>query len=150
MNWDVVGAIGELIGALAVILTLFYLASQIRQNTQMMRSTVREQRTASTQKALSEFLLHADILIKAMSGVELEGTDAVRFHLVVTLMIRDFETYYYQHSQGLFDESEWLGVKVTIHRRISSPHIQKVWLETQDEYSDKFQQFLGSLFEASA
>ena len=31
MNWDAVGAIGEIVGALAVVATLGYLASQIRQ-----------------------------------------------------------------------------------------------------------------------
>ena len=33
MSWDAIGAIGELLGALAVIATLAYLAKQIRQNT---------------------------------------------------------------------------------------------------------------------
>ncbi len=31
MNWDAIGAIGEIIGAAAVVLTLAYLAAQIRQ-----------------------------------------------------------------------------------------------------------------------
>ena len=31
MNWDAIGAIGEIIGAIAVVSTLFYLAVQIRQ-----------------------------------------------------------------------------------------------------------------------
>ena len=34
MNWEALGAIGELIGAVAVMATLIYLAIQIRQNTQ--------------------------------------------------------------------------------------------------------------------
>jgi hypothetical protein len=33
MNWDAIGAAGEVIGALAVVLTLAYLAIQIRQST---------------------------------------------------------------------------------------------------------------------
>ena len=32
MNWDAFGAIGEAVGAIAVIATLFYLAVQIHQN----------------------------------------------------------------------------------------------------------------------
>lgn len=32
MNWDAVGAIAELIGGLAMLLTLIYLSVQIRQN----------------------------------------------------------------------------------------------------------------------
>jgi hypothetical protein len=36
MNWDAIGAIGETLGALAVIATLIYFSIQIRQNTRMM------------------------------------------------------------------------------------------------------------------
>ena len=32
MNWEALGAIGEIVGAVAVIATLAYLAVQIRQN----------------------------------------------------------------------------------------------------------------------
>ena len=39
MNWEAAGAIGEIIGALAVFLTLIYLALQIRQNTKAVRAS---------------------------------------------------------------------------------------------------------------
>jgi hypothetical protein len=39
MNWDAMGALAELAGALGVILTLIYLSSQLRQNTKALRST---------------------------------------------------------------------------------------------------------------
>ena len=37
MNWEAIGAIGEVLGAAGVIFTLVYLAVQIRQNTAMTR-----------------------------------------------------------------------------------------------------------------
>ena len=37
MNWEALGAISELVGALAVIATLLYIALQIRQNTKAIR-----------------------------------------------------------------------------------------------------------------
>lgn len=37
MNWDAVGAVGEVIGATAVILTLLYLARQVRQSNVLAR-----------------------------------------------------------------------------------------------------------------
>ena len=37
MNWDALGAIGELVGATAVVLTLGYLAVQIRQSSKSSR-----------------------------------------------------------------------------------------------------------------
>ena len=39
MNWDAIGAIGEVIGAIAVVGTLGYLAVQIRQNTRNVESS---------------------------------------------------------------------------------------------------------------
>jgi hypothetical protein len=39
MNWEALGAIAELRGAIGVIATLFYLASQIRQNTKSIRAS---------------------------------------------------------------------------------------------------------------
>ena len=42
MNWDAIGAIGEIIGAVAVLVTLLVLVFQLRQNTKEMRAnTVR-------------------------------------------------------------------------------------------------------------
>ena len=32
MNWEAIGALGEVVGAIAVVLTLAYLAIQVRQN----------------------------------------------------------------------------------------------------------------------
>lgn len=33
MNWEAIGAVGEALGSIAVLVTLIYLAIQIRQNT---------------------------------------------------------------------------------------------------------------------
>ena len=34
MNWDAIGAISEILAAIVVVITLIYLAKQIRQNSQ--------------------------------------------------------------------------------------------------------------------
>jgi type III secretory pathway lipoprotein EscJ len=38
MNWEAIGAIGEWVGAVAVLATLIYLAVQIKQNTRQLKS----------------------------------------------------------------------------------------------------------------
>ena len=48
VNWEAVSAIGEIVGAIAVVVTLAYLAVQIRQNTQVARSTARQAITQTT------------------------------------------------------------------------------------------------------
>ena len=39
MDWSAVGAIGEVFGAVAVVLSLIYVAAQVRQNTSALRSS---------------------------------------------------------------------------------------------------------------
>ena len=51
MNWDALGAIGEIVGALGVIATLAYLAVQVRQNTGAIRGATLN---AVTQAQVSE------------------------------------------------------------------------------------------------
>ncbi len=52
MNWDALGAIAELIGAVAVLLTLIYLAIQSRQNNELVKFHVLQ-----TENNLENFLL---------------------------------------------------------------------------------------------
>ena len=42
MNWEAVAAIAESVGAIFVVITLLYLAVQIRQNTAMNASAIRQ------------------------------------------------------------------------------------------------------------
>ena len=49
MNWDAIGAVGEIIGAAAVVVSVFYLAAQVRKQTE-------EERLSATRE-LSELFL---------------------------------------------------------------------------------------------
>ena len=42
MNWDALGAIAEILGALGVIITIAYLAVQVRQNSRQVASSLAE------------------------------------------------------------------------------------------------------------
>ena len=50
MNWDAIGAIGELLGALVVVITVGYLAVQVRQNTAQQK----REETVSIQRGQNE------------------------------------------------------------------------------------------------
>jgi hypothetical protein len=48
MNWDAAGAIADILAAAGVIISLFYLATQIRQNTKALRSASYHQAAQQT------------------------------------------------------------------------------------------------------
>ena len=45
MNWDAIGAIGEIVGAFGVMVTLIYLALQIRQNSKTIEAQMYQARS---------------------------------------------------------------------------------------------------------
>ena len=59
MNWDALGAVAELIGAVGVIVTLAFLAFQIRQNSTLLKTNTR-QLEQNHQVAISRALSQAD------------------------------------------------------------------------------------------
>ena len=52
MNWEAIGAIGEIIGAISVLATLIFLSSQLRQNTMSFSNKVREVQHLLSSKSL--------------------------------------------------------------------------------------------------
>jgi hypothetical protein len=52
VNWDAIGAIAELLGAVGVIASLVYLATQIRQSREQMSQNTRALRAGTYQQFL--------------------------------------------------------------------------------------------------
>ena len=64
MNWAAIGAIGEIIGAVSVVLSLIHLAVQIRQNTQQVEEQCRTQHQNSLLGARSSFTEWRSMIIQ--------------------------------------------------------------------------------------
>ncbi len=146
MNWSAIGAVGETLGAIAVLVSLIYLARQIRQNTRMMKSTVRQQLAAASQGVLLKMAEHADVGAKVALGEDLTPAENIRMRLLLRATFRGWENYAYQHQQDLLDPSEWRGVRENMRRgMLALPLARNEWLSTRDEYSDVLQKTLDAL-----
>jgi hypothetical protein len=85
MNWNAVGAIGEILGALAVFISLVYLASQIRANTLQSRASMAASITVE-QSRLLESLGDPSLAKVAMKLVQGEVLDPVERFRFVAIM----------------------------------------------------------------
>ena len=76
MNWEAVSAIGELIGALAVLLTLVFLIVQIRQNTIALQQQGSRESTSSLAQLTGVVMQPevASIICRAYQGEDPELT----------------------------------------------------------------------------
>ncbi len=150
MNWDAIGAIGELLGAIGVILTLVYLAFQIRQNTKQLvqnalsasASAVNASVTAlrENRRSVYESAELTDIWLKGQHHPrELAESESYRFRLV---MINGLDTLWDVYCQTIvtgYSPETWerQGVS-TLERVVASPGGRLFWTQLRDSYSNEF------------
>jgi len=149
MNWEATGAISELIGAIAVVVTLAYLAVQIRQNSKALYSSTRFE-IAKTQMDIN-FLLaqHPDLAVGAyaiLQGKEgMSEKDQLAASQYITGMFRTFENQFYAYREGTFSESVWGGYRRNIAWNAGQPKFPEFWKERRPLFSEDFAVLVDSL-----
>jgi len=146
MNWDAISAISEIVAATAVIITLAYLAVQIRQNNELLRSESRQTLVSNDVTSLSANLDHADVFAKYVSGCELSEADQLRISFMFALDLRNREFEYFQYKNGLLDEETWLAYRHVILINHSSESGKKWWDQIGRKIVDpKFAELIDEL-----
>ena len=90
MNWEAVSAIGEIVGALAVFVTLIYLAIQIRQNTITVQAAANQGTTDRETNAIIQMINNPDILI-SITKQELTVGEIEKLYSFLSLIRRNHE-----------------------------------------------------------
>jgi hypothetical protein len=140
------GSIGEFLGSLVVLISLVYLAIQVKRNTETARSS-------AYQAIVSEFssLNHAmagtaDLSMLFVNAMESFATlridEKARMSQIFFVLFRNFENMYYQYYKGYLEDDVWIGWKrlmLTYHAR---PGFQSWWSMRSDTFSPLFVEFL--------
>ena len=130
MNWEALGAIAELLGALAVFLTLAYLTIQVRQNSkaldlqnQFSAAQIMQSRT-DTVMSLNSTVLSSPENLEAMAMAtvtpeilnpdEMNPVERRRYALLLNMSRSLFENVYEQYRQGFLTEDFYQGIEQNI------------------------------------
>ena len=149
MNWEAVGAIGEVVGAAGVIATLGYLAIQIRQNTKALRTD--SYRAWSEQinrfNTLSvEIPGFADINMRAFTSPEsLSDEEWSKVSSVWLSIMHLFETLYIGAMEGTVDQKLWKAEEQSLLHFIAQPAVAKWWDLNPYGFTLDFRQHVDSL-----
>jgi hypothetical protein len=107
MNWEAVAAIAEAVGALAVFVSLIYLAYQIRQNTASIKASSYDSFVSHTSNLAALLLSNEDLGRAWGRGLakpdELTPTDRQRFHSLMLRFYRQLESAHRQSASGLIE-----------------------------------------------
>ena len=87
MNWEAIGAVGELVGALAVLVTLVYLSMQIRQNTKSVQAAAVDSVNSQVSRCREVIFADAEVANMFRRGnqdpASLSEDDAIRYRLLI-------------------------------------------------------------------
>lgn len=111
MSWEAAGALSEMIGAAAVVVSVVYLAIQVRTASKAATTTLRDAVFASLYQW--NYHLTADAAFAAMfhRGLQdyesLSAEEKPRFIHTIYSFFKVFENIYRHFLQGAIDEATW-------------------------------------------
>ena len=128
MNWDAIGAIGEIIGAIAVVATLFYLARQIKDNAQQVRiNSVTDLNSVYNDSFLPIYNSHENMAIWVQglrAPEELPEVEREIFFLFVRRLLNPFETVVSQYLAGTLDQHQFDRYREWTKWFVGTPGVQ--------------------------
>ena len=148
MNWSAIGAIGEIVGATGVIISLVYLATQIRnQNQEAKISSARSVWESFREMTRSlEDSSTAELYLAAADNYEnLTDIQKTQYIALAQRFMRVWEEAYYLNQQGRLDEHIWDAMDWQYARFLGTDGGRKFWELRKEGFSRDFQDYIGSV-----
>ena len=136
MNWDAIGAIGQLLGALAVVITLGYLAVQVRVARSTAADTNRLTRAVGVREALLAAMNNVDLIetLVGAYGAETYFKDlAAKFSLSINQAARAdmYNLHWFWLHWGQFSSAKNRDDVIELSRHIrtfyATPIVRYSW-----------------------
>lgn len=139
------GAVGELVGGVAIIVSLIYVGLQIRQSTQASRA-------ATSQAFSAQYTTHMhkitnadfrDIFWRGIGGLEnLKGSEQAAFLAFLGGLIRTWESFYLQKQQGAFESRIFDAWLIQLLDLFAQPGTLEYWAMRRHQFTPEFVDFL--------
>ena len=143
---DVLGNLGDFIGGFGVVVTVIYLAYQVRQNTASTRSATYQSVVADVSEWTLQLGLNPESARIYITGIEkletLSREERAQFNFILASVIRHFENIHFQYLSGAIDHDIWDGWSSRILGVLGKPGV-KIWWDSQKSvFSNDFQSFV--------
>ncbi len=161
MNWDAIAALSELLAAIGVVVSLLYLALQVRQNTDHVRLNSESlgmahemggaQMAVDISMALASDPEFSDLVRRAIRGEgELTPVERFRFASYMLGSVTVFQAGHYNYRRGFADSEAWSGHERQMMRMMSSPAARAWWVRAGPQFSAPFAEYMDGLLGSDA
>lgn len=143
------GALGELIGGVAIIVSLLYVGAQVKQNTKAERASAAQAFVdihAQLVLHISGNKVFRDIYWRGLGGLSaLQGNETAAFGAWCIQTFRAWESFYFQWKEGVFEDELWAGWQRQFTDLFGYPGIQELWAVRRHQFNDEFCELVDNL-----
>ena len=149
VNWEAISAIGQIVGALAVVISLIYLAREVRSNARATRDASERSMSDRISLIIRQLSSRSEIRELYYRGIHdyesLEGADLVGFGVFMLEMFRSNEELYYQLLEGKLDPRLWSGSEAALRDINAYPGVQAWWRLRSHWFSAEYAKHINQL-----
>lgn len=135
-------SIAVILQGLGVILTLVFLAVELRQNTRALRANAFQTVASEFARFDGQFVYdpaYADLVLRSLMSLEqLTPNERYRVAMAASLRMQLFDSLYYWHCQGVLEKPRWEAFERQCAAWIQHPGMRAWWQQSQVFYTPEF------------
>ena len=149
MSWEAIGAVAEAVGALGVIASLLYLATQVRSST---RASAVEAKLEST-RLLNDFVENLiqkpelnELFLRGLADLDsLSKSDYYRFSNMALKAFWFFSAGHFQYRMGTLTEDDWYELRSVVLYWLARPGGRAWWKKMgRRSFGERFRAFIDA------
>lgn len=137
MSLSDLASVSEIVGSIAILVTLIFLLFQMKQNTRAIEASSSQDAAETESNAIVQLLNHPDIAI-ALTKDELTDVEAVRVFAYLSLLLRAHEQYWRQYQLGVIDDVTLARYEGSLVAQLSFPSSRNWWSVYQARFDRGF------------
>jgi hypothetical protein len=149
MDWQALAAVAEIVASVAIVLSLVYLALQIRQSAQATRAATYQSVMTSVGTMSTAIIQSADAAEVIYRGGQdissLSPPERVRFEQMASALFRHYDVLFYHHRHGLLEPEQWEGLNRRLQAGLVIPGLVRWWSENRIHFSRDFAKYVDGL-----
>ena len=133
------GALGELIGGVAIIVSLLYVGLQIKQGTDATYAAANQSFSAQFADMILQISKSElrDIFWRGITGLKnLQGSENAAFMVLMAPIFRTYETFYFERTEGRYRSKMWDGYAAQSNDLYNNEGVREYWAIRKHQFSD--------------
>jgi hypothetical protein len=154
MNWEMLGAVGQLATVLIGIPSVIYLATQIRAQTKERRQSAVNVLTVQWGDLTRAFHESAELSAIYLRGLQsfddLDPVSKLRLSAFLNRFFKNFQAMYFAHRDGILAAELWGEVDRTMADLIAYPGVQQWWATRKNWHTEEFGRVVDAILARNA